>query len=562
MKKVVKSSLLLLPGLVLVVLVSCHCNGDSPGSAAIAAINLKRGNLVVCGPAGKQYGSVSFETSCPGASKEDFNLGMALLHSFEYDEAEKVFAKVIADEPSCAMAYWGVAMSNYHQVWPSPPLPAELDKGLRSVTIAQSLTNKTKREGEYIDAIAQFYKDWPTVDHHTRALAFEKAMEKLYAHYPSDKEAAIFYALSLDGAADPMDKSYANQRKAGAILTALYPGEPNHPGIVHYLIHSYDYPELAALALPSARKYASIAPASAHAQHMPSHIFTRLGLWNESITSNLISISSARCYAEGAGIKGHWDEEIHGLDYLMYAYLQKGDNKLAKEQYDYLQTITGVYPVNFKDAYAFASIPSRYVLENKMWKDAAGLNLHRDDFPWVKFPWQRAIIYFTHTLGYAHTGQLDSANAGLIVLQAIRDTLARQKDPYKANLVDIQLKAAEAWIRWKEGKNAEALRLMNLAADMEDKTEKSPVTPGEVLPARELLGDLLLQLNKPADALIAYEADLLRHPNRFNGLYGAGLAAERSGNKEKAIAYYRQLMSVVAVTSDRKEVEEARKYLR
>ncbi|HTD93844.1 MAG TPA: hypothetical protein VK644_08540, partial [Chitinophagaceae bacterium] len=229
---------------------------------------------------------------------------------------------------------------------------------------------------------------------------------------------------------------------------------------------------------------------------------------------------------------------------------------------DYLQTITGVYPVNFKDAYAFASIPCRYVLENKIWKDAAGLNLHRDDFPWTKFPWQRAIIYFTHTLGYAHTGRLDSANAGLIVLQAIRDTLTQQKDPYKANLVDIQLKAAEAWTRLKEGKNAEALRLMNLAADMEDKTEKSPVTPGEVLPARELLGDLLLQLNKPADALIAYEADLLRHPNRFNGLYGAGLAAERSGNKEKAIAYYRQLMSVVAVTSDRKEVEEARKYLR
>ena len=355
-------------GVLLLVLISCKRRNVVPTIDIINAIKLNQGEIVLCGKPGKQFGTVEFITSCSEAAKKDFDLAIALLHSFEYDEAEKLFAKIIYEHPDCAIAYWGAAMCNYHQVWPSPPSPSELEKGNKAISIAQSLTDKSKRETDYINAIGSFYNDWNTIEHRTRTLNFERAMEKIYKDYPEDKEATIFYALSLVGGADPADKSYSKQRKAGAILSALYPGQPDHPGIVHYIIHSYDYPELAALALPAARKYASIAPASPHAQHMPSHIFTRLGLWDECIKSNLLSTSSAKCYAEQLGIKGHWDEELHGMDYLVYAYLQKGENILAKKQYDYLKTIDEVYPMNFKDAYVFSAIPARYCLENKCGK--------------------------------------------------------------------------------------------------------------------------------------------------------------------------------------------------
>jgi tetratricopeptide (TPR) repeat protein len=543
------------------ILPSCKEKNKPPANELINAIGLKRGELVSCGPPGNQFGSVEFETSCSGKVKKDFDLAIALLHSFVYDEAEKVFAKIIDEEPGCAMAYWGVAMCNNHPLW-SPPTEAELKKGASSIAIARSLT-RSKRETGYIEAMALFYKDRDKLDHHTRSIRFEKAMQKVYSDNPADKEAAVFYALALDAAADPADRSFSNQKKAGAILTALYPGEPDHPGIVHYIIHTYDYPELAALALPAARKYASIAPSSAHALHMPSHIFVRLGLWDECINSNLVSISSAKCYAENAGIKGHWAEELHSIDYLVYAYLQKGENDLAKEQCDYLKTIHEVSPVDFKGAYAFAAIPARYVLENKNWKDAARLNIHPADFPWEKFPWQKAIIHFTRLLGFVHIGKIDSAGIELKNLHTIYDTLMEQKDLYKANEVQIQIKIGEAWILFNEGKNNEALKAMNDAADMEDNTEKHPVTPGEVIPARELLGDMLLQMNQPEKALEAYEADLKKHPNRFNGLYAAGLAAERSDNFEKANAYYQQLTAIANSTnSNRPELEAARLFLK
>ena len=546
---------------VLLMVGSCGGTNNAPADEVINAIDLKQGDVLLCGPPDKQFGSVEFETSCSEKVKKDFNLAIALLHSFEYDEAEKVFAKIINEEPACAMAYWGVAMSNYHPLW-APPTQPELEKGARSIAIAQSLGQKSKRESDYIEAIALFYKDRDKVDHHTRCISFEKAMEKTHIEYPKDKEAAIFYALALDAAADPADKTYINQRKAGALLTALYPDEPNHPGIIHYIIHSYDYPELAGLALPAARKYASIAPSSAHAQHMPSHIFTRLGLWNESINSNLASTSSARCYAESAGIKGHWDEELHGLDYLVYSYLQKGENDLAKQQCDYVRTIHEVYPVDFKDAYAFAAIPARYLLENKAWKEAANLEISPANFPWEKFLWEKAIIHFTRLLGSVHVGNIDSARVELKNLNTIYDNLMAQKDPYKANQVQIQIKASEAWIQFKEGKNNEALKLMKIAADIEDKTEKHPVTPGEVLPAEELLGDMLLQMNRAGEALYAYEADLKKHPNRFNGVYGAGSAAERSNNFEKANFYYQQLTHISNTNSTRPELEAAKLFLK
>lgn len=517
-------------------------------------LQLKRGEIVLCGQAENQYGNVSFETSCSPLVKDNFNLAMALLHSFEYDEAEKVFAKVIDADKNCAMAYWGVAMCNFHPLW-SPPTQDELDKGTKAVSIAQSLPQKSARETAYINAIAQFYKDWNTLDHHARSLHFENAMATMHADFPDDKEAAIFYALALDGAADPTDKTYSKQRKAGDILNGLYPGQPDHPGIIHYIIHSYDSPELAEMALPAARKYALVAPSSAHALHMPSHIFTRLGLWDECIQSNLASTDAAKCYAENSGMKGHFDEELHGLDYLVYAYLQKGDNVHALELCNYLKTIDTLNAINFKEAYAFAAIPSRYVLENKMWKDAAELKVFPEDFPWQKFPWQKAIIHFTRLLGHANTGNHDAAIKELNTLITLSDTLAHQKDNYKAGQVQIQIQAGEAWILFREGRNKEALSLMEDAAHMEESTQKSPVTPCEVIPATELLANMLLEMGKSKEALAAYETDLKEHPNRFNGLYGAARACAAIHDFKKESEYNKKLISISDPSSERPELK-------
>lgn len=542
------------------IILSCNNRNEGPSEETINQIDLKRGEVISCGTGEKEFGTVAFEFSGEEKVKADFNLAVKLLHSFEYDEAEKVFAKVIDEDPACAMAYWGVAMSNFHPLW-TPPTEAELKKGSKAIEIANSIKEKTQREADYINAIASFYTGWDKVDHRTRCGRFEKSMENVYTKYTNDKEAAVFYALALNAAADPADKTFTKQKKAGSILTALYPNEPNHPGIVHYIIHTYDSPELAHLALDAARKYASVAPSSAHALHMPSHIFTRLGLWDEGIQSNLASVSSAQCYAKAAGIKGHWDEELHGMDYLVYAYLQKGDNQKAKEQLEYLNTIHEINPANFKVAYSLASIPSRYILENKLWTEASLLPLHQANFSWEKFPWQRSIVHFTRLLGYVQVGDKRSAKNELKELNRSYDSLTAQKDDYKANQVLIQVKAGDAWIQYLLGNIDEGLALMKLAADMEDKTEKHPVTPGEVIPARELLGDLLLQLDMPGEALVAYEASVKKHPNRFNAIYGAGLAAQRSGNTEKAKGYFQQLVKISAPNSARPELNNIKLFL-
>jgi tetratricopeptide (TPR) repeat protein len=542
-------------------LASCKTKNQNLLSSQIDSIHLKKGEIVQCGPAEKQFGSVAFDISCSANVKADFNLAVALLHSFEYDEAEKVFAKIIGDEPGCAMAYWGVAMCNFHPLW-APSTTAELEKGKRAIAIGRSLDNKSEKESEYIEAVAKYFENADKTDNRTRCLNFAKAMSLIYQKYPADKEAAIFYALSLDAAADPADKTFAEQKKAGGILNAIYPNEPEHPGIVHYIIHTYDYPTLAELALPAARKYASIAPSSAHAQHMPSHIFIRLGLWDEAIHSNLVSTASAKCYAENSGIKGHWDEELHGMDYLVYAYLQKADDSLAKQQWDYLKTIQDVYPVDFKVAYAFAAIPARVLLENRNWGEAAHLEIHPEHFPWEKFPWEKAIIHYARILGSVHAGNLKVANNELNNLKIIHDTLVQQGNSYQANLVDIQWKTGKAWMLLKEKKYSGALALMKEAADMEDATQKHPVTPGEVIPARELLGDMLMEMGYYVRALEAYQADLQLHAKRFNGLYGAGLAAKKSGYTAQAKLYFGQLSDQCITYSKRPELNEARLYLK
>lgn len=537
----------------------CGEKNTAPSKQLVDELKLKRGELIACGAPGIQLGKAGMKITCLEESRQDFNLALQLLHSFEYEESEKMFAKVIDQDPACAMAYWGVAMSSFHPLW-TAPTPDELTKGEKAIQIAKSFKT-TPEEAEYIAAIASFYKNWQKTDHRTRCLNFEKGMKKLYDDQPGDVEAAVFYALSLDAAADPNDKSFQKQKQAGEILNSLYLKFPNHPGVVHYIIHTYDYPALAKQGLEAARKYASVAPSSAHALHMPSHIFTRLGFWKECIQSNTVSVNAAKCYAASAGIKGHWDEELHGLDYLMYAYLQKGDNDSAKMQLDYLKSITEVHPVNFKVAYAFAAIPSRYVLENHMWKEAETLEVTPANFSWKNYPWQEAIIHFTKALGAAHCRNFKSAEEELQQLNRIHDTLVNQKDMYKAGQVAIQAKSVQAWISLENNKFNEALAMMQTAADLEDKTEKHPVTPGEVLPARELLGDMLLHLNKPANALEAYKSTLEKHPNRFNTLYGAGLAAEKTGDKEMAQFYFQQLSKVISNTkSNRPEMNKIRQY--
>jgi tetratricopeptide (TPR) repeat protein len=531
---------------ILIVSILLSCTGKKNQrqfESELKSLDLTRGDIALCGSENGQFGTVAFSLSCSEKIRPNFNLATALLHSFEYTEAEKIFAKVIDEDPKCVMAYWGAAMCNFHPLWEIPS-QADLQKGSRIIALARSLIeDKSARESDYLEAIATIYDQWEKFDHRTRVLKFENACEKIFVKYPEDSEAAIFYSLALRTAAEPTDKTFSKQKKAGEILNAIFAKEPNHPGIAHYIIHTFDYPELAELALPAARKYASIAAASAHAQHMPSHIFTRLGLWDEAVQSNTKSVSAAQCYAQNMGMKGHWDEELHGMDYLIYAFLQEADDNKAKEQIDYLKTIKDVFPQNFKVAYSFAAMPARYVLERKDWTEAYQLELSPSNFPWEKFPWEKANVSFGRLLGAVHSNKLIIAKSELKQLQLIHAKLNESKENYKANQVLIQIEISEGWIKLYEGHKADALTLMHAAADMEDSTEKHPVTPGEVIPARELLGDMYLEMGEPAKAFEAYQANLKRHPNRFNGLYGAGLSAEKSGNIKEAIRYYNQLLA-------------------
>ena len=524
----------------------------------LTSIDLQRGDITLCG--GQQFGDVSFSLSCDPKSRETFDLAISLLHSFEYDEAEKAFVKVIEIDPECAMAYWGIAMCNFHSLWVQSGT-GYLEKGSKILQAAESLA-KSEREKDYLDAIGEFYKDWESTDHKLRVLRFEKKMEQVYEKYRDDKEAAIFYALALTASADPSDKSYKNQRKSGKLLEVLFLDQPNHPGIAHYIIHNYDYPELAQLALPTARRYAEIAPASAHAQHMPSHIFTRLGLWEESIKSNINSVGAAQCYAERIDPKGHWDEELHGMDYLVYAYLQIGENKKANDQCEYLKTFEKVFPVNFKVAYSAAAIPSRIALENRNWTSAARLQFPSVEIDWNAFPWEKSILHFARAIGSVRSGDIQSSESELAILRSLHQELLDMGDEYKANQVQIQINATQAWIHFANDKSEYAVSLMKEAARMENNTSKHPVTPGEVLPAGELLGDLLLSMDRPAEALKEYEYDLQQHPNRFNGLYGAAIAAKEIGDKMKATHYFELLLSLTKNSnSDRQEIKEARAYI-
>src|SRR5215467_4721972 len=477
-----------------------------------------------------------------------------MLHSFWYEKANEEFAAIAKKDPACGMAYWGIAMTLYHPIWEAPG-PAALKQGSEAVAKAKSAAPKTKREWDYIAAIETFYKDSDKLDHHTRALAYEKAMEQLQGRYPQDREAAIFYALALQGTESPTDKTYTNQKKAGAILEKIFAQQPDHPGVAHYIIHASDYPPLAEQALGAARSYAKIAPDSPHALHMPSHIFTRLGLWQESIESNLASEAAAKKYhAPG--------NELHAQDYLVYAYLQGAQDRAAKKVIAAAPPPLKDDPQYFNALYATGTMAPRYAVERHQWKEAAALTVPPNTFPGGRYAWAEANIHFARALGASHIGDINAAKKSLQELQSLRDTLIHANEKYWADQVEIQWEIATAWLTLAGGKNEEALVQMRHAADHEDSTDKHPVTPGVILPARELLGQMLLELNQPAEALIEFEATLRTAPNRYNALSGAARAAKLSGDNDKAKMDYAKLLAICEhADEDRPELEDARALL-
>ena len=508
----------------------------------------------------EKLGRIDFPVSCTPGAQAEFNRAVAMLHSFWYEKAVESFREVARRDASCAMAYWGVAMSLYYPLWERPNTEV-LKSGWAAVEKARAIGAKTDRERDYIASIEAFYKNYAEIDHLSRVLAYEKAMEQLHRRYPADREAGVFYSLALLASAQalPSDKSYIREKKAAGILNEILSKDPQHPGVVHYLIHSCDSPPLANLALNAARSYAQIAPSVPHALHMPSHIFTRLGLWQESVKSNIASESAAKSFAVEAHMDGAWDEQLHAMDYLMYAYLQGAQDKKAKATLDELYRIQKVSPENFKVAYAFAAISARYAIERRQWSEAASLKQYPAGLAWNRFPWAEAIMYFTRAVGSARSGDLDSARRGIDKLSAIENDLVAAKDQYWATQVRIQRLAASAWVACADGKKEDALKLMQSAADLEDSTEKHPVTPGPIVPSREMLGDMLLELREPGQALKEFEKSLLASPNRFGGLLGAARAARLSGNMEKAGALYAKLVTISSRADSRLvEVREAK----
>jgi len=492
----------------------------------------------------EKLGKVSFPVSCTAMAQTQFNQAVAMLHSFWYDEAEKAFRQVTATDPDCVMGYWGVAMSLYHQLWAAPAVAAELQKGREALRQVNKRAIKTKREAAYLEAVESLYQDDEKVDSSTRKLAYQSAMERIMTQNPDDREAMVFYALALISTASLSDKTFANQKKALRLLQKVLEHEPHHPGVTHYIIHSSDYPGLAELGLNAARTYARIAPAVPHALHMPSHIFIRLGYWQDAVQSNLAADHAAKAHAHENALTETWDQRLHFMDYAMYAYLQMGETEKAREILQQLQSIKKVRSENTTAAYAYAAIPARYAVERAKWDESAGLGVNPRDFPWQQFGWCEAITHFARGLGAARTGKAAVAQNSLQRLEALRDADRAANKDYTADQIEIQRLAVAAWIAHGKGQTEDAVQLMRAAAELEDSTEKDNVTPGAIIPARELLGELLLELKRPDEALQELEASLMRTPNRRNGIYRAAQAASLAGKRSQAERYeqqYRQL---------------------
>src|SRR6266849_1571778 len=497
----------------------------------------------------QRLGTVHFVTSCNETAQRRFDRGMRYQHSFWYRQAKEIFEDVAKADPECGMAFWGIALtllSNPHGAPPASNLPL----GLAAIQKAKAVGAKTQRERDYIDALAVMYVDYDKIDHRSRVQAYLKAMEALAGRYPEDDEAQIAYAITLNVAASPADKSYANQLKGAAILEPIFKRQPQHPGVAHYLIHLYDYPPIAEKGLDAAMRYAKIAPAAPHAQHMPSHIFTRVGYWKESIAANQASVRAAK--ADKAAT-----DQLHGQDYMVYAYLQLAQDNNARAVIDEMAQSTSFSPDVQGAPFALAASPARYMVERGDWKGAAQLEVRP-----TKFAQVMAMTHFARALGAARAGQPEAAKADLAKLAELRDRLREAKDAYWSEQVDIQWQVATAWVLYAEGKFDDALKTMRAAADAEDKTEKHPVTPGVPEPARELYGIMLLDRGMAADALAAFEATIKKEPNRLNATLGAAKAAEKLGDKAKATANYQKLATLAsAADTDRPDLAAAREFL-
>ncbi|HEV7877189.1 tetratricopeptide repeat protein [Bradyrhizobium sp.] len=489
----------------------------------------------------QKLGSVNFETSCKPEAARLFDQAMLYQHSFWYRASQKLFDDALNADPECAIAHWGIALSLLLN--PHVPPPADnLVKGAAAIARGKGVGAKSQRERDYLDALGVMYADYDKVDHRTRNLAYAKAMEQLAQRYPDDDEAQIHYALALNTSASPADKTYAGQLKGAAILEPIAKRQPQHPGVSHYLIHLYDYPPIAEKGLDAARRYAAIAPAAPHALHMPSHIFTRVGYWKESAASNAASASAAK-----AGNELH--DQLHAMDYQVYALLQLAQDKEARAVVDEMIGLKGYSPKLRTGPFAVAASRARYVTERGDWKGAADLQLQPSGFAYVD-----AITHFARALGAARSGNADSAKIDIAKLGELREQLRQAKDEYWAEQVDIQWQVATAWLLNAEGKRVDALQAMSGAADAEDKTEKSVVTPGALVPARELYGLMLLEHGKPAEALAALEATLKKEPNRLGATVGAAKAAEKAGENVKAREYYKKVVTIAA-DADRSRIE-------
>jgi hypothetical protein len=508
-------------------------------------------------PAGEKLGRVHFATSCRADVAAPFDRAIALLHSFSFSAARKAFEGVLAKDPACAMAHWGIAMTNWGNPFATLRSPKALAEGEAAVQRAQKTGQPTARERAYIDAVASLFKDHATVDQRTRVLAYERAMEQVHTAYPEDSEAAAFYALAVNQTALPTDKTYAQQLKAAALLEKLFAQQPEHPGLTHYIIHAYDHPPLAPKALDAARRYAQIAPSAPHALHMPSHTFTRVGSWQESIDTNIES-------AKAAIREGTLGEALHAMDYQVYAYLQTGQDAAAGRLVDEMPRILEKLDANamggaaagFAGLYAAAAIPARYAMERSDWAGAAALQPRKTAYHWVD-----AVTRFARAVGAARTGSLDAARAELEELRRHGQELKTAGDSYWAEQVGIQIDVASAWIGFAEGRKEDAERRLRTAADAEDATDKSAISPGPLAPAREFLGEMLLALGRPADALKEFQAVLQKEHHRFRATYYAARAAALAGDRRASREYFRQLAEISkrGDTPGRPELQQARR---
>lgn len=521
-------------------------------------------------------GKVTFPITCTPDVQSDFARGVALLHSFFYEEARRVFTSVAERDSKCAMAQWGIAMTWWHPIW-TPPNPDEMRAGKAAIEKAMSMNTGSDRERGFITALNTYYNAADNsnaapvgqschgpVGPRDRVVAYEKAMRQLRDKYPDDFEVQTFYAFAVLGVgyATPNDTTLSKQLEAAGMLEKLWKENPNHPGVVHYLIHSYDYPQFAQRGLTAAQTYNSIAPWVPHALHMPSHIFTRLGMWDESIAANQASAEASRAYAAMRHRDAAEAEELHALDYLAYSYLQEAQDAEAKKIVDLVAKVKKTNPeLEFSAAYALAAIPTRYAFERNDWAAAATLSIPNVPH-WSSFPFMEALIEYGHALGRAHIGDVEGARKAIARMQELRDATKDPKFDYFKSHLDLQMQAATAWVAAAEGKNNDAIDILRRAADSEDILGKHPVSPGAFVPIREQLGTLLLEVQQPWEAQRQFEAALKIYPGRFRGLYGAAKAAELAGDKDTANRYYTKLAAQTSKAGgSRDELNHIREFL-